>query len=207
MDALLRSGFSDSLEKTHCLVHQQKGTKQTHLLARSFKAQGRKLLRDKQRKITKHVTVAWAPVHHPEFAQHALVLLIVRDRTSLQPPMYLLSSVAIQTVNQAWEMVHAYMHRWQIEQTFRVGKAELGMESPRLWFWNNRLKLLGLVSLVYDFLLSLLRNWPAWVPVFLKRWAPRTGNRHRSISVPIYRLRLAIANALMVAFAITQNSG
>ena len=31
-------------------------------------------------------------------------------------------------------MCHSYMHRWNIEQAFRVGKAELGMESPRLWF-------------------------------------------------------------------------
>ena len=121
--------------------------------------------------------------------------------------MYLLTSVAIKTVREAWEMVHSYMHRWQIKQAFRAGKAELGMESPRLWLWENRLKLLSIVALVYDFLLSLLRNWPGWVPAFLKRWAPRTGNRHRSASVPIYRLRLAIANALIVAFAITQNSG
>jgi len=53
--------------------------------------------------------------------------------------MYLLSSLAIKTVEDGWEMVHSYMHRYgsppgQIEQAFRVGKAELGMESPRLWF-------------------------------------------------------------------------
>ena len=30
------------------------------------------------------------------------------------------------------------------------------MESPRLWFWENRLKLLLMVSLLYSFLLSLL---------------------------------------------------
>ncbi len=194
-------------KKNHLLVHPQKGTKQTHLLARSFKAEGRKILRDKQRQITKHVTVAWAAVYHPDFAQHELVLLIVRDKKGLQPPMYLLTSLAIKTVGEAWEMVHSYMHRWQIEQAFRVGKAELGMESPRLWFWENRMKLLAIVALVYDFLLSLLRNWPHWIPVLLQRWAHRTGNRHRNASVPIYRLRLATANALMVAFALAQNSG
>lgn len=30
------------------------------------------------------------------------------------------------------------------------------LESPRLWFWNNRLKLLQMVSLAYTSLLSLL---------------------------------------------------
>lgn len=194
-------------KKNHLLTHAQKGTKQTHLLARSCQSQGHKLLRDKDRKVTKHVSVGWLAVTHPDFARTTLYLLVVRDRKHHQPPMYLLTSVPIITLADAWEMVHSYMHRWQIEQAFRVGKAELGMESPRLWFWENRLKLLGVVSLVYDFLLSLLRNWSGWVPLFLKRWVPRTGNRHRMASVPIYRLRLAIANALMVAFAITQNSG
>lgn len=194
-------------KKNHLLIHSQKGTKQTHLLARSCKAQGHKLLRDKERKLTKHVSVGWLTVHHPEFANQDLFLIVVRDKKSLQPPMYLLTSVVIKTVKEAWEMVHSYMHRWKIEQAFRAGKAELGMESPRLWFWENRLKLLAIVALVYDFLLSLLRNWPHWVPLFLKQWVPRTGNRHRIASVPIYRLRTAIANALLVAFALTQNSG
>ncbi|GAB3512055.1 hypothetical protein GCM10027341_52350 [Spirosoma knui] len=192
-------------KKNHPLTQAQKGTKQTHLLARSCVAQGRKLLRDKERKLTKHVSVGWLAVSHPDYAQRPLWLLVVRDRKHHQPPMYLLTSVPIRDLFQAWELVHSYMHRWQIEQAFRVGKAELGMESPRLWFWENRLKLLGIVALVYDFLLSLLGKWPGWVPLFLKRWVPRTGNRHRKASVPIYRLRLAIA--LMVAFAITQNSG
>ncbi len=69
------------------------------------------------------------------------------------------------------------------------------------------MKLLGMVALMYDFLLSMLRNWPHWVPLFLKQWVPRMGSRHRKARVPIYRLRLAMANALLVAFAITQNSG
>jgi hypothetical protein len=194
-------------KKNQLLVHAQKGTKQTHLLARSCVAQGHKFLRDKERKLTKHVSVGWLAVQHPDFCQSELFLVVVRDKKNHQPPMYLLTSIAIKTISDAWEMVHSYMHRWQIEQAFRAGKAELGMESPRLWFWENRLKLLGIVALVYDFLLSLLKNWPHWIPLFLKQWAPRTGNRHRSRSVPIYRLRLAIANALMVAFAITQNSG
>ena|GEM_PF-3232241 len=119
-------------------MHAQKGTKQTHLLARSFKAQSSNHLRDKERKINKSVSVAWTPVEHPEFAGQALSLVIVRDKKGLQLPMYLLTSVVVSTADEAWEMVHSYMHRWGIEQAFRAGKAELGMESPRLWFWPGR---------------------------------------------------------------------
>lgn len=125
-------------KKNHLLIHSQKGTKQTHLLARSCKAQGQKLLRDKERKLTKHVSVGWLVVHHPDFTDKELFMIVVRDKKSLQPPMYLLTSIAIKTIKDAWEMVHSYMHRWQIEQAFRAGKAELGMESPRLWLWENR---------------------------------------------------------------------
>jgi hypothetical protein len=35
-------------KKNHLLIHAEKGSKQTHLLARSFKAVGRKVLRDKR---------------------------------------------------------------------------------------------------------------------------------------------------------------
>ena len=53
-------------------------------------------------------------------------------------------------------MVLVYARRWQVEMCYRACKTDLAMESPRLWFWGNRLKLLLMVSLVYAFLLSLL---------------------------------------------------
>ncbi len=64
------------MRKNHLLVHTQKGTKQTHLLARSFKAQSSKHLRDKERKINKSVSVAWTPVEHPEFSGQAPTLVL-----------------------------------------------------------------------------------------------------------------------------------
>ena len=64
----------------------------------------------------------------------------------------------MQTEDQAWEIFFAYKRRWQIESSFRYGKCELAMESPRLWSLENRLKLLGMVLLVYAFLLFLARR-------------------------------------------------
>ena len=119
--------------------------------------------------------------------------------------MYLLTSLPIESAKQAWEICFAYMHRWHIEQVFRFGKSELAMESPRLWFWENRLKLLGIVALVYDFLLRLLNNWWPAAQMIIRKWGHRTGNRYRNASIRIYRLRAAISVCLF--FCLAQNSG
>lgn len=98
-------------KKNHLLTHALKGTKQTHLLARSCPAQGHKLLLNKERKLNKHVSVGWTAGVHAGFAQTTLYLLVVRDKKHLQPPIYLLTSVAIHSVKEAWQLVHSYMHR------------------------------------------------------------------------------------------------
>ena len=72
------------------------------------------------------------------------------------PPWYLLTTEAIATEQDAWNIVFAYARRWHIEMCFRYNKSELACESPRLWGWENRLKLLLMLSLVYAFLLTFL---------------------------------------------------
>ena len=190
---------------TYLLEHAQKGKKQTHLLARSFKSRHYRRIWDKNRKKAKTVGVAWAEVSQPDFPDQKLYLVIARDKNNFNSPMYIITSLPIQTAAQAWEIVFSYMHRWEVEQGFRFGKSELAMESPRLWFWENRLKLLAIVALVYDFLLRMIRNWHSWVPGFLKNWCHRTGERYRSASIPLYRLRMAIHHCLF--FLMAQNSG
>jgi len=192
-------------KSNHLLVSDKGVKKKTHLLSRSFKARSSRLVEDKERKKTKRISIAWAPITHPEFPDNQLFLVIVRDKHNYQGPMYLITSLPVHSDAQAWEICFSYMHRWNIEQAFRFGKSELAIESPRLWFWENRLKLFAIVALVFDFLMSLMRNWPAWVRLFFNNWCHRTGNRYRNASIPIYRLRMAIANCLFCLFA--QNSG
>ena len=80
----------------------------------------------------------------------------------------------------AWRVVLAYARRWQVEMCYWACKTDLAMESPRLWFWENRLKLLLMVSLVYAFLLSLLApNLPPLIRELLRNWCHRTGERYR----------------------------
>lgn len=192
-------------KQNHLLIHDQQGCKKTHLLARSFKGKADKVVRDKAHQQDKRISIAWAPVAHPEYPDNQLFLIIVRNKHSSNSPMYLITSLTITTARQAWEVLFSYMHRWEAEQGFRFLKSEMGIESPRLWFWENRMKLMAIVTLVYDFLLAIWRNWKNWVPIFLSNWAHRTGKRYREASIPLYRLRMAIANCLLLCWA--QNSG
>jgi hypothetical protein len=192
-------------KKNHLLTHAQKGEKKTHLLARSFKAQGSKIVRDNIRKQDKRVTISWAPVTHREYPDNQLFLIIVRDKNNYNSPMYIITSLNIGSAKEAWQVMFSYMHRWEAEQGFRFLKSEMALESPRLWFWDNRMKLMAIVTLAYDFLLRLLYNWKSIIPLFFKRWCHRTGNRYRNASIPIYRLRMAISNCLTFLWA--QNSG
>lgn len=192
-------------KKNHLLDHQQKGQKKTHLLARSFKGHSSRIVRDKERKKHRRISIAWARVTHPEHPDSQLYLIIIRDKNNYKGPMYLLTSIPIEKARTAWEMMFSYMHRWEAEQGFRFLKSEMALESPRLWFWDNRMKLMAIVTLVYDFLLTMMRNWTSWVLPFFRRWCHRTGKRYRNASIPLYRLRMAISNCLFVCWA--QNSG
>lgn len=192
-------------KKSHLLINQKQQSKKTYLIARSQKARNSRLVWDKERKKCKRICIAWTAVSHPEHSDNQLFLVIIRDKHHHRSPMYLITSITVHTSAQAWEICFSYMHRWNIEQTFRFGKSELAIESPRLWFWENRLKLMAIVSLVLDFLLRMLRNWDAWARQLIRNWCHRTGNRYRIASIPIYRLRMAISNCLI--YYTIKNSG
>ena len=157
------------------------------------------------RKNLKRVTISWAAVTHLEYPDTQLFLVVIRDKNNYNGPMYIITSLPINTAKQAWEIMFSYMHRWEAEQGFRFLKSEMALESPRLWFWDNRMKLMGIVTMVYDFLLRIVANWKSWVLPFLRNWAHRTGKRYRETSIPLYRLRAAISICLTVMWA--QNSG
>jgi hypothetical protein len=132
------------------------------------------------------------PVRHPAYA--GTLWLVVSRRGKGHEPWYLLTNEPCETPKQMWRVVFAYARRWQIEMSFRFTKSELALESPRLWFWENRQKLLQIVTLAYAFLLSLLQpELQALREELLRRFCPRTGKRSREVSTPLYRLRAAIS--------------
>jgi hypothetical protein len=132
----------------------------------------------------------WAPVRHPKYPQQ-LYLVKARLKGNV---CYLITNERVQSEEQAWEIFFAYKRRWQIETSFRYGKCELAMESPRLWSMENRLKLLGIVLLVYAFLLFLLEEGHTdRVQALLRLKCHRTGKRCQAALVPLYRLRWALS--------------
>ena len=155
--------------------------------------------------------VVVAPVRHPEYAG-PLFLMVARSGGGREP-WYLLTNEAIRTAEDAWRVVFAYARRWQIEMCFRYNKSELAMESPRVWDWESRLKLLLLVTLAYAFLLSLLHDayesLREWV---LRNYCHRTGKRHREATMALYRLRWALsrlwqAHHPTISLSSSQSSG
>jgi hypothetical protein len=136
---------------------------------------------------------------HPEYGGR---LWLVRCRIGkAREPWYLLTNEPVTNLKQALAVARAYLRRWQIELCWRFNKSELAMQSPRLWSWDNRLKLLMMVAICYSFLLSLLvpdeREQRSWL---LRYWAHRTGSRCQHAIQPLYRLRAALSR-LWLAFA------
>ena len=142
-------------------------------------------------------------VSHPALPEHALWLVCARPGDGKEPWL-LLTTDPINNAEEAFRLVLAYARRWQIEMSsgtfgfaklpLRFGKSELAMESPRLWTWERREKMLMMVSLAYAFVLSLLdadllvlRTW------VLAKYCHRTGTRYREAKAPLYRLRAAIS--------------
>jgi hypothetical protein len=152
-----------------------------------------RLIWDTRRRCWRKIGILYVPVTHPDYPDQPLFLVVSRPGKG-RKPWYLLTNLALQSADDAWQVVFAYARRWQIEMTYRYAKTELAMESPRLWSWHNRLKLMMMVALVYAFLLSLLqsqlqslRQW------LLRHWCHRTGKRYREVTIPLYRLRSAIS--------------
>ena len=124
----------------------------------------------------------WTALRHPRSSQ---TLYLVKARVK-KGVMYLITNDPVHTEGQAWDIFFTYRRRWQIETSFRYAKCELTLECPRLWSLEARLKLLGMVVLVYAFLLSLLDPvHRELVQALLRFKCHRTGKRCKEIFAPL----------------------
>ncbi len=176
--------------KHYVLCDRQGREAKAWQLTRGQRSWEQRLVWDARRRCQRKMGVYALPVCHPHYEQ-PLWLVVSRPGRG-QEPWYLLTSEPITTAEDAWRLIFAYSRRWQIEMTFRYHKSELALESPRLWKWERRIKLLLMVTLAYAFLLQLLQ-WPEWCTWLLRHFCHRTGKRSREVSAPLYRLRTAIS--------------
>ena len=161
-------------------------------LTRGKRSQEYRWLRDSHTGQVHKVGIVAVPVTHPTVAQ-PLWLVVARPGKGREP-WYLLTSDVVVNSKDAWKVALAYGRRWQIEMSWRYCKSELAMESPRLWSWERREKLLMMVALVYAFLLSLLDPSLAELrDEVIRLWCHRTGKRSKATPAPLYRLRSALS--------------
>jgi hypothetical protein len=176
--------------KKHCFFDANGLEKKLWQIGQGKKYFDHQLIYDMQRGVKLPCDIWWAPVRHASYA-YQLYVVKVRLRKKI---WYLITNEPVRTAAQAWDIVFTYKRRWQIETSFRYGKCELAMESPRVWAFENRLKLLGIVTIVYAFLLYLLEPvHRQLVQSVLHLKCHRTGKRCRDILAPLYRLRWAIS--------------
>jgi len=77
---------------------------------------------------------------------------------------------------------------------FRNLKSEMAIQSLRVYDWEGRLKLLGLLTLAYAFLMDLMGKACRTARDWLIDYAcHRTGEHLREVDIPFTRLRIALA--------------
>lgn len=119
-------------------------------------------------------------------------MVVARRKGGL--PWYLLTAEPITNAEDAWRIMFAYARRWQIELTWKENKSELAFQSPRLWEWETREKLLLLAALAYAFLLTLLAPFYTLLRLWLLRsYCHRTGRHQRQAHMPFARMRSALS--------------
>lgn len=178
--------------KNYQLMDEQGNLRKAWEINRGKRSWEKRAVWDARRRCYRKVGIIAYPVKDPAFQQD-LWLVVARPGQG-KTPWYLLTSKPVLTPQQAWPIVFAYARRWQVEMAIRFHKSALAFESPRLISWQARKKLLMITSLVYAFLLTLLRP----DPLNLKQWlldhfCPRHGKWQEKVLLPLYRLRLALS--------------
>ena len=177
--------------KNYCLLDEQGQLRKPGEISKGKRSWGHRLLWDARRRCYRQTGIIAFPVFDPT---HQQPLWLVVARRKGQSPWYLLTSQPAHSPELAWQIVLAYARRWQVEMAIRYNKSELAFESPRVFKWQPRLKLLLIAALAYAFLLSLLVptlvSLTAWL---LHTFCHRTGKRSRETPAPLYRLRFALS--------------
>jgi hypothetical protein len=177
--------------KNYYLLDEQEQLRKPGQISKGKRSWEHRLLWDARRRCYRQTGIIAFPMADP--THHQPLWLVVARRKG-QSPWYLLTNQPAHSPQLAWQLVLAYARRWQVEMAIRYNKSELAFESPRVFQWPSRHKLLLIASLAYAFLLSLLAptldTLCSWL---LLTFCHRTGKRSRETPAPLYRLRFALS--------------
>lgn len=177
--------------KNYYVLDEQEQLRKPGQLSKGKRSWEHRLLWDARRRCQRQTGVIAFPIAEP--THHQPLWLVVARRKG-QSPWYLLTNQPAHSPELAWQIVLAYARRWQVEMAIRYNKCELAFESPRVFQWQPRHKLLLIAGLAYAFLLSLLTPTLASLSSWLLRtFCHRTGKRSRETPTPLYRLRFALS--------------
>ena len=176
--------------KNFYLLDEQEQLRKPGEISKGKRTWQHRLLWDARQRCQRKTGIIAFPVSDPT---HRQPLWLVVARRNGQAPWYLLTSQPAHSPHLAWQIVLAYARRWQVEMAIRYNKCELAFESPRVFQWQSRHKLLLIAALAYAFLLALLT--PALLSLatwLLQTFCHRTGKQSRETPAPLYRLRIAL---------------
>jgi hypothetical protein len=186
----LRARFVIRWIKKHMFIDVLGREKKLWQILAGKKYRSHKLIRDSHTGEKMPADLIWTPVRHAGYASQ---LYLIKARVKKQI-WYLITNELVQSEEDAWKIFFCYKRRWQIETSFRYEKSELALESPRVWSVENLLKLLGIVTLVYAFLLHVGNpKYQKLVESVLNLQCRRTGTWQQEVQVPLYRLRWAMS--------------
>jgi hypothetical protein len=176
--------------KNHLFLTEDGKEKKIWQIGQGKKYRAHQLIRDAKSGLKVTCDLWWTAVRHTRYAG-TLYLVRARVQGKVQ---YLITNERVETEAEAWEIFFSYKRRWQIETSFRYAKCELALESPRVWSYEDRLKLFAIVLVVYSFLLYLLEDiHNDLCRMILRLKCHRTGKRYQQALIPLYRLRWAIS--------------
>lgn len=118
--------------KGYKLVDEEGRERKAWEITRGKRSWDHLLLWDSHCRVYRRTGVVVAQVRHPLYPIQPLWLVVSRPGKG-RAPWYLLTNEPVLTREDAWRVVLSYARRWQVEMSFRYGKSELAMESPRLW--------------------------------------------------------------------------
>jgi hypothetical protein len=177
--------------KNYYLLDEQEQLRKPGEISKGKRSWEHRLLWDARRRCQRQTGILAFPIADP--THHQPLWLVVARRKG-QSPWYLLTNQPAHSPELAWQIGLAYARRWQVEMAIRYNKCELAFESPRLFNWQPRHKLLLITALAYAFLLCLLAptlaSLSSWL---LQTFCHRTGKRSRETPTPLYRLRFALS--------------